>query len=211
MTVNWNELQKQFAQWPASRRWLVLLAAIVVTCLPIIRFAVAPLINTDASLQRERLQALQQQRNLQESIAMTEQALAVDIDRPLLEKIDGLREQRSAIEEQLQQQQQLMSVSQRQAFLTGLLNTPDAIELLDLDTQKPKVLHQQQSVALYEHKVQVRYRGGYFDVFEFLQTLLESYPQAQWQTFEYEVLTYPQAEVTLSWSLLSTDKEFISA
>jgi len=135
MTVNWNELQKQFAQWPASRRWLVLLAAIVVTCLPIIRFAVAPLINTDASLQRERLQALQQQRNLQESIAMTEQALAVDIDRPLLEKIDGLREQRSAIEEQLQQQQQLMSVSQRQAFLTGLLNTPDAIGFGYTETQ----------------------------------------------------------------------------
>lgn len=211
MKAKWTALQTQFEQWPSSRRWLAMLAAVLVVCIPIIRFAVAPLINTDASLERERQQALQQQRSLEESIALTEQALAVDIDRPLLEQIDDLREQRSNIERQLQQQQVLMTVSQRQAFLTGLLNTPDTIELIDLDTQMPKVLHQQESVALYEHKVEVRYRGGYFDVLEFLQTLLESYPQAQWQHFDYEVVTYPQAYVTLSWSLLSTDKEFISA
>lgn len=210
MKQRWRQLQKQFEQWPSSRRWLVLLAAVVLTCLPIIRFAVAPLISTDAGLERQRQQALTLQQSLQESIASTEQALAVDIDRPLLEKIETLRAQRSEVEQQLQQQQLLMSVQQRQSFLSGLLNTPDVIELLDLDTQTPTVLHQQQSVALYEHKVQVSYRGSYFDMFEFLQTLLQAYPQAQWQQFNYEVSDYPQARVTLSWSLLSTDEEFIS-
>lgn len=211
MMARWQAWQRQFNQWPSSRRWLLLSLALVLTILPLLRLAVLPVWKSDADWQRQQQQAEQQQQQLTESLAMTERALAVDIDAPLRQTIEQQRQQLAQIKQRLEQTDVLMSVKERQAFLQGLLSTSGGLSLVTLNTQLPEVRQEHTSVTLYEHQIEVVYQGSYFDIYDFLQRLVKQFPKSQWERFEYQVIEYPKATIRMRWRMLSTDKEFISA
>ncbi|WP_045860573.1 hypothetical protein [Teredinibacter purpureus] len=67
-------------------------------------------------------------------------------------------------------------------------------------------LAEERIVGVYKHAVRVSLRGDYFAVIDYLQQLEQLPWKLYWDFIEYEVKSYPNAEVSLEVYTLSTDK-----
>jgi MSHA biogenesis protein MshJ len=63
--------------------------------------------------------------------------------------------------------------------------------------------------TLYRHPLRLVFRGSYFDVVDYLQTVERSPWALGWRSLDYRVVGYPLAEVTLELETLSRDARWI--
>lgn len=65
------------------------------------------------------------------------------------------------------------------------------------------------TINLYRHSVRITLKGNYFALRDYLKNI-ETLPWAfYWQAFDYQVTTFPQAQLNIEMYSLSTKKEFI--
>jgi MSHA biogenesis protein MshJ len=63
--------------------------------------------------------------------------------------------------------------------------------------------------TLDRHPLRLVFRGSYFDVVDYLQTVERSPWALGWRSLDYRVVGYPLAEVTLELETLSRDARWI--
>ncbi|MDN3640185.1 hypothetical protein QWY82_15425 [Simiduia curdlanivorans] len=87
--------------------------------------------------------------------------------------------------------------------LVGLQTLP--IEELQLSTQQDQA-DTTPTTGVYRHTVKLTLQGGYFALNEYLQTL-EALPwRFYWDSLDYKVSSYPQADIELKVYTLSTER-----
>jgi len=69
--------------------------------------------------------------------------------------------------------------------------------------------NQEAAIKLYRHSVEIVLIGNYIATYEFLRTLENMERKVAFDSFEYNVAEYPEAEVKLIISTLSLEKEWI--
>lgn len=205
----WNGLAERFSQLPRERRLLIALALCLLVSLPILSYQVLP----QWQLHQQQLQQLrvveEQIIQQQQAISALRQQLTVDIDQPLKERI-ARQQQRLKTLQAASERYTLLDKNQRQQFLESTLGYPNTLELVSLASQLPEAIaSDDETVNLYRHQIDARYRGNYTELRLFFKQLREQHPEVIWQDFHYKVLEYPLAEVAISWQLLSVDKEII--
>lgn len=206
---HWNGLAERFSQLPRERRLLIALALCLLVSMPVLSYKILP----QWQLHQQQLQQLRlvEQQVVQQRQAITalQQQLTADIDRPVKERIARQQQRLEKLKES-SERYTLLDKSQRQQFLESTLNYPNTLELVALASQLPEAIESESgSVNLYRHRISARYRGNYTELRLFFQQLREQHPAVTWQQFDYHVMEYPQAEVAITWQLLSVDKEII--
>lgn len=152
---------------------------------------------------------------LEQQLAILQQQLSQDINQPI----------QVAITEQQQQQQQLLAElgRYRLQFITGnqtvkmlqdLLGKLSPLQLVSLRSEQATPLRlpgesPDAPVQLYQHVTVLTVSGSYGQLKSLLQQL-EALPWLlTWQKLEYQVLEYPQAQMTLFISTVSADESYI--
>lgn len=67
----------------------------------------------------------------------------------------------------------------------------------------------EQSLTLYKHGIKLKLKGSYFKLRDYLSQLEQMQWTFFWQEFDYQLIEYPNSELSIEMYSLSTKKEFI--
>lgn len=208
MKQRWMLWRQQFFDLPSERRVLIAIAIWVLVTVPLLSYAVVPLITAKDKATQNMAQLQQQIATAESLVAQQREMLTADINQPVANEIARKRRQLERLE-QVSDGLSLFDKEQRQAFLQSALAYPDSVKLLSLDSEQPKRLSDDDNVALFQHSVVAVYQGNFDDLKPFFEQLTDDYKALSWYRFDYQVTAYPAAEVTVTWHLMSSDKEII--
>lgn len=204
-------------------------ALILLTALAFIfmfwNFVVQSSIDKKTQEVRASLAALATQRTtLQTQIAATTQSLLNDPDKQKKEQIEQLQTDIKGVENQLQSvSQNLIKAEQLPQALQEVLQKTEQLTLLEVktlpaqelqfidvtaatpNTQQPTATEEARA-GVYQHAVELRVSGSYSQILNLLMALERLPWRFYWQSLDYSVEHYPNAEVTLRVYTLSSEE-----
>lgn len=207
----WVRMEESFDIMPSRQRGLLVLAGFLLVSLPILSYVILPTWEESQTLKADSYRIESQLKQLSQLESELQAELSKDINAPLRIEIEELERRLALRENQFEENELLLAVEQRKAFLRGVLQYSDDLSMEKLEANAPTAVFEAGTITLYQHAVQAQFSGGFFEVVEFIDRLKAEYPAVRWASFNYQVNEYPTATVTIVWYLLSTDKEFISA
>lgn len=211
MSKRWAQIGENFDNMPSRQRSLLVLAAFLLLSLPLFSYVIMPTWEESETLKADNQRIRSQLEQLNQLESELQAKLREDINGPLRMEIEELERRLALRENQFSDNDLLLAVDQRKAFLKGVLQQSGELSLEKLEAEVPIAIFETGTITLYQHAVQAQFSGGFFEVLEFITRLKAEYPAVRWASFSYQVNEYPTATVTIVWYLLSTDKEFISA
>lgn len=96
---------------------------------------------------------------------------------------------------------------------------PEGLTLVSLKNYPDEVLTEIPSVMknaatrgkIYEHKIQIKIKGNYFDILQYIKNLEKLSWRLFWDNLDYEVINYPTGIVTINIHTLSQQESLINA
>ncbi len=210
-----KELQEKIDARIMRERVLIFLSASAVVFM-LWNFIIQAPFDKKVQETQSQLAGLATQRTATEmQIATATQALLNDPNRLKKAQIVQLQADIAGVETQLQNtSQSLINAEQLPQLLQEVLQKTAQLTLLEVVTLPIRELHlaavngtqESSSVGVYEHVVELRVAGNYFQVLQFL-TALEALPwRFYWQRLDYQVTQYPNAEIILRVYTLSSEE-----
>ena len=217
------QLQEKIDARVMRERALIFLTALAFVFM-LWNFTVQSSIDKGTQEARAQLDLLNTQRTtLQTQIAATTQSLLNDPDKQKKAQIIQLQTDISGLENQLQQvSQNLIKADQLPQALQEVLEKTSQLTLLEVKTLPAKELQfvttseinnvqptpvtEEISAGVFQHVVELRVSGSYNQVVQFLIELERLPWRFYWQSLNYEVDRYPNAEVILRVYTLSSEE-----
>ena len=210
MNKRWQQMNDWFQQQPRDRRILIATLLWVLIAVYLVSVLVMPEIKT-MNTASQRTAQLQQQVTQAEALnEQLQRQLQHDVNQPLREDITSKQKRSQQLVEQASGHS-VLGVAQRKQFLREALNYPDSMQLISLNTPQPERITDEDSGALYQHRVDAVLRGDFATIKRYAEQLQTAFPEVEWLRFNYQVDAYPQAQLTIAWRIISMDKEFIGA
>ncbi len=210
MNKRWQQMNDWFQQQPRDRRILIATLLWVVIAVYLVSVLIMPEIKT-MNTASQRTAQLQQQVTQAEALnEQLQRQLQHDVNQPLREDITSKQKRLQQLVEQASGHS-VLGVAQRKQFLREALNYPDSMQLISLNTPQPERITDEDSGALYQHRVDAVLRGDFATIKRYAEQLQTAFPEVEWLRFNYQVDAYPQAQLTIAWRIISMDKEFIGA
>lgn len=175
-----------------------------------------------------RFNALVAQRTAaQQQIAELDKAMMNDPDRAKEEQAKQLQADINEVDAKLQNASQgLVKADQLPQVLEDVLVKTSKLTLLEVATlpvhelqvetvtgdlyklndRGSKKIQDRRNIGVFEHVVQLRVSGSYFQVVQFLAALESLQWRFYWQRLDYQVTQYPNAEVILRVYTLSSEE-----
>jgi len=166
-----------------------------------------------------------EQRNLQVQIAAVTQSLLNDPARTKKAQITQLESDIAGVDSQLQSvSQRLIKAEQLPLALQDVLSKAERVTLLEVNTMPamelqltqlsesgqsssaPSQQSQPQNAGVYMHAVELKLAGNYAEVLQLLKSLEQLPWRFYWQTLDYKVVQYPNAEILLRVYTLSSEE-----
>lgn len=224
MRASLKQLQEKIDSRILRERALIFLSAIALLFM-IWNFSIHAALDSKLQTSRVELDTLQKQHAATQTQIMTiTQALLNDPSRVKKAQIAQLKTDIDGIETQLQNESQsLIKADQLPNALQDVLQKTSQLTLLEVATlpiRELKLLPTEglvgavennsnqklRSAGVYEHAVELRVGGNYFQVLQFL-IALEALPwRFYWQQLDYKVTQYPNAEIILRVYTLSSEE-----
>ena len=173
----------------------------------------------------EQLSALASERTaLQTQVAAATQILLNDPEKEKKSQVTQLQADLEGIETKLQNlSQSLIKADQLPLALQQVLQKTSQLTLLEVNTLPVRELQlvaegepvanagmkskaDATSAGVYEHAVEIRVAGTYSQVVQFLMALEQLPWRFYWQSLDYKVVQYPNAEMTLRVYTLSAEE-----
>jgi len=211
MKQQWQQLSTRVLAMSLRERWLVLLAGAALLLMPAYSLLLEPAWLAYQN-QIERSQELATTiAQLQLENQSRQQALLQDPNQPVREQQLKLTQQLVELDAQLKDQTlDLIPAERMPGLLEQMLASSGRLRLISLTSLPPKpLLDDPEQNLLFQHGIQLRLQGSYFDIFQYLRAL-EGLPEHfYWRRLNYQVEQYPQASIELELYTLSSSKEFI--
>jgi MSHA biogenesis protein MshJ len=227
MSVSLKEIQEKIDGRILRERVLIFLSAIALLFM-LWNFFIHGALVKKLQESRAELAEFEKQHAVSQGQIMTiTQALLSDPARLKKEQISQLKIDINAVESQLQNaSQSLIKADQLPQALQDVLQKTSQLTLLEVATlpihelkllstdttvgmvenNANQSLQGVRSAGVYEHAVELRVGGSYFQVLQFL-TALEGLPwRFYWQQLDYKVTQYPNAEIILRVYTLSSEE-----
>lgn len=166
-----------------------------------------------------------EQRNLQTQIAAVTQSLLNDPARTKKAQITQLESDIANVDTQLQLvSQRLIKAEQLPLALQDVLSKAERVTLIEVNTMPAMELQlteisesgqnaprasaqgQPQNAGVYMHAVELKLAGNYTEVVQLLKSLEQLPWRFYWQTLDYKVVQYPNAEILLRVYTLSSEE-----
>ncbi|MDF2179143.1 type II secretion system protein GspM [Aliiglaciecola sp. CAU 1673] len=181
------------------------------------------LILEPASAAREQITQLTQSQKaeLATTIERLQNLRPQDPDAGLQRRKAEILEQLNHLNLQLESQtSELIPAQAMKTVLQELLAQSDSLKVIELTSIAPVLLQptgqeaednseEEPEVGVYRHGIKLVLEGEYFQIRDYLKRLESLRWRLYWQGFDYEVLEYPQARITLELGTLSTGKAFL--
>ncbi|GGY67853.1 hypothetical protein GCM10011613_10080 [Cellvibrio zantedeschiae] len=208
------------------RERVLILLSILAFIFMLWNFVIQSSIDKKTQEAKENLATLATQRTaLQTQIAATTQSLLNDPDKQKKEQIEQLQTDIKGVETQLQTvSQNLIKAEQLPQALQEVLQKTERLTLLEVKTlpahelqfvelspAAPQANEQPASgpeptAGVFQHAVEIRVSGSYSQILHFLIELERLPWRFYWQSLDYSVDKYPNAEVTLRVYTLSSEE-----
>ncbi len=233
-----NELFQLNKIWKQRNKTEKLMILVV---LPIILLALAQFVfilplETET---KQFTQQITQARQTTEKIAAQTQELQIELTKRSLTKLN--QQQQSLTNAVFRQQTQLSKLTSNlihpqmmSVVVEKMLKDRGKLTLLSLEnlpvipliaetsketgpnndsTPSPDIEKQslKNKALLYRHPLQLKLRGRYFEILQYLESLETSGYKFYWDKLEYEVVKYPHAEVVIKLSTLGTEPQWMGA
>lgn len=211
MKQQWQQLSTRVLAMSPRERWLVLLAGAALLLMPAYSLLLEPTwlaYQSQLARSQELATTIAQ---LQLENQSRQQALLQDPNQPVREQQLKLTQQLAQLDAQLKDQTlDLIPAERMPGLLEQMLASSGRLRLISLTSLPPKpLLDDPEQNLLYQHGIQLRLQGSYFDIFQYLRAL-EGLPEHfYWRRLNYQVEQYPQASIELELYTLSSSKEFI--
>ncbi|BED87880.1 MULTISPECIES: agglutinin biogenesis protein MshJ [unclassified Pseudoalteromonas] len=209
--------QAQFAALQQREKYSVLFVGLFLIVYLGLWFVVFPQQDAVNSLRVEQ-NALWQKLNQNEAqLSMLTQALEHDYTKVLRNQVGQTQRELEDINNKLSKfSQGFISANKVPAVLKDLLvNTPD-VQVVGFSVNPAKAIdveklgeHDTQTL-FFEHQMIVTLQGRYFSLQQYLEGLKASQQKLLIQQFNYQVQTYPNAELTLQIATVSANEKFIA-
>lgn len=233
MKALWQDYSAKFLAITAREQYLILLTGLVAIVFVFFTLAIDERLTKIDNTSKQLRQTLSSNQSAQTTIAVLEESLATDPNVAINKQIAQYEQKLAEIDsELLLLTTDLINPIQMRYALIDLLKTQKNISLLSfeiiaaqamnvdkkqLDTQqadsaisnKEDLEDSEQSLTLYKHGIELKLKGNYFALKNYLEQLEKMDWQFFWQEFDYQTLEYPQSELTIKMYSLSTKKEFI--
>lgn len=215
-----KELINKALKWILARnfreRMMVLLIACFVTLLLWLIIFAKPMWRTQEGIEKQINDARGQIDTLiSENNAILQAATQLPTSQ-FIAKSKGLKLKTTDLKQRLEDMiPRMISVEEFQKIMNALLNKDDNVEIVSLK-QLPSSewtpaglqdLHLPvNSAKIYKHGVTIQFHGTYFNTMTYLSRL-ENLPwRIYWERMDYHVLNYPEADVTVTFFILSNQK-----
>ena len=211
MKQQWQQLATRVLAMSIRERWLVLLAGTALLLMPTYSLLLEPAwlaYQSQVARGQELATTIAQ---LQLENQGRQQALLLDPNQPVREQQLKLTQQLVELDAQLKDQTlDLIPAERMPGLLEQMLASSGRLRLITLTSLPPKpLLDDPEQNLLFQHGIQLRLQGSYFDIFQYLRAL-EGLPEHfYWRRLNYQVEQYPQASIELELYTLSSSKEFI--
>ncbi|TYC60354.1 MSHA biogenesis protein MshJ [Marinobacter sp. BW6] len=222
-----NTTLARAAQWynqrPIRERALILLTALVLVLVLVWELGGTPLQQRHQSLEN-RLQTLSASRDdlLAQQQALDEQ-LATDPSRELQNQLNARQQRLERLNQQIADTTgQLIAPKAMVALLRNILAAQESLELQALELQTPTPVFAPEGAEqssqgpqaaseplLYAHDVELRIKGGYLDVLNYLQRLEAMDERLGWIRLEYSAGDWPSGEAVIRVQTLSLDQAWL--
>jgi MSHA biogenesis protein MshJ len=217
------QLQEKIDARIMRERILIFLTALAFVFM-LWNFVVQSSVDKKAQEIRTQLGLLATQRTtLQTQITAATQSLLNDPDKQKKAQITQLQTDISGLENHLQSvSQNLIKADQLPQALQEVLEKTAQLKLLEVKTLPAKELQlvsvttptnappvaasEETSAGVFQHVVELRVSGSYSQVVQFLEALEQLPWRFYWQSLDYEVEHYPNAEVILRVYTLSSEE-----
>lgn len=211
MKQQWQQLATRVLAMSIRERWLVLLAGTALLLMPTYSLLLEPAwlaYQSQVARGQELATTIAQ---LQLENQGRQQALLLDPNQPVREQQQQLTQQLVELDAQLKDQTlDLIPAERMPGLLEQMLASSGRLRLVSLTSLPPKpLLDDPEQNLLFQHGIQLRLQGSYFEIFQYLRAL-EGLPEHfYWRRLNYQVEQYPQASIELELYTLSSSKEFI--
>lgn len=204
-----NTLSKWFSFRSSREQWLLLFSGLAVTLGLGFLLIIEPQTNTLVQQEQALSRVDDNVSSVDTFIAEQQRVLSLDPDAEIKQTLRSLREQTTQLDTQLRQQVAGLVTSDQMAdLMEQVLKHSGKLSLLSLDTLPAEQLSQQQN-SYYLHPVQMRLRGKYFDIVDYLRRLEALPAKYYWRSVNYHVTDYPWAEVDIQVYTLGESRVFI--
>ncbi|PPI83598.1 MSHA biogenesis protein MshJ [Marinobacter maroccanus] len=215
------------AQWynlrPIRERALILLTALVLVLVLVWELGVTPLQQRHQNLEN-RIQMLSASRDdlLVQQQTLNEQ-LATDPSRELLNQLNARQQRLGRLNAQIADTTgQLIAPKAMVALLREMLAAQDSLALQALELQTPTPVfapggteqssqekQASQEPLLYAHGVELRIKGSYLDVLNYLERLEAMDERLGWIRLQYSAGDWPSGEAVIRVQTLSLDRAWL--
>lgn len=225
------EWEARFNAMSLRERVLILVTLLVALALPTFNYLIEPAQKETLKLRISQQQLQTQNAESQVNYQLAKAAKIQDPNIALQQQIERLQQQ---VEQQRQQLQQraasLVTPHEMVAMLQQLLIGHQGVKLVEarkaapvlvsipaepapeVETQAdPSATVMQEVVAseIYRHDLELMIEGSFFQIQGFLQAVEQSNRSLFWDSFDYQVDSYPRARVKLQVYTLSTTQEWL--
>lgn len=213
--MTYTRVHKLFLKLQLRERILALVAVIVLVLTLGFTQYVEPMQVSIQKLQQQGLQLDAAVVQLQTQIQRQQSSEPVDPNIALQQKI-RLLEQAITVQESAMDRKMLNLIPAKRMpqVLQALLSQTEEINLITFDSIEPTVVMQgspsvQSELNLYQHGIHMVIEGDYFSIQRYLEQIEQLPWQLQWQSFHYEVMEYPKAQLSIKLQTLSPERAFI--
>ena len=99
------------------------------------------------------------------------------------------------------------------ALLEDMLERHPGLKLVELRSLPPEPVlvgeDQEQVQGIFLHPLEIRFRGGFFGVIDYLNALQSLEWDFVWRSIDYEVVDYPHADVVLTVETLGREEDWL--
>lgn len=207
-------LREKITALSGREKWMLLVTGFIIVVGVLDFFVIQPMRDKRAAYDHQiNTMQIQQQDFTQQLNEITVQ-IANDPAMVTSREIEGLDKAIQKSEERLLKfTSTLVSPQEMTSMLRDIFRHQKNLELIELTNLavSPLLTEEQQQetspdIGLYRHPVRLIFEGNYTDTLNYLKAL-ESMPNRfYWNRFDYQVLEYPKARVSLNIYTLSTQK-----
>ncbi|WP_165312388.1 type II secretion system protein GspM [Vibrio ziniensis] len=211
MNERWQNWSQQFAERAPREKWLIALCGVVVIVLMMQTFLLDPILQQHQGDQQKLQSQMAANQRMQSEIILLQRSLAKDPDAEISKELEKLQEKSQELSMELSKViSNLVSPSQMAQLLQSVLDHSAKLKLVSLTSLPSRPINETDANAQYFlHPVRMELTGSYFAIRDYLRAL-ESLPvKYYWRSFQYQVETYPNAQLVLEVYTLGTREEFI--
>jgi MSHA biogenesis protein MshJ len=233
-TVNsqWQVYGEKFQGLTSREQYLILATGLFIVLFVSFTWFIEPNLIESKKLSREITQLSQSIRSNEGTIRVLQEALNNDPNVKTNQEIEQFKEQLERVDEALVAlTSELISPNQMRNALVELLSLKPGVRLVSFEIQpaiplivkaeepqeqqekvegaEQQAVADEESVMLYRHAMEIKLSGSYFQLRDYLVELENLQWRFFWHGFDYQLESYPKAEMTIKVYSLSTNKDFI--